>query len=202
MSMINSNSLKLFWRIMNNATWRNLHWLPHQILVYEVRVEEGYGMRWSRDCNAGDGNSETVKVILGPTDHSISNLNPEEVPDASEDSVGGDAGDGDAANDTGADGGGASLTGPGPGTSSDAIVDAPPESSAQNQAESNSGGVDPGGGGDVGGTNYKSTGVKMSATTPPQNDDLQSSTPHSRSWKFRGLVEPMMENGHELGWKH
>ncbi|KAF8664204.1 hypothetical protein AX16_000767 [Volvariella volvacea WC 439] len=48
-SVINENALKLFWRIMDHTTWRNLHWLPHKILVYEVRVEAGYGMRWYQD---------------------------------------------------------------------------------------------------------------------------------------------------------
>ncbi|KAG6810432.1 hypothetical protein H0H92_011874 [Tricholoma furcatifolium] len=46
---INEKAIALFWRIINGATWRNLHWLPHQVLVYEVRVLDGYGMRWSRD---------------------------------------------------------------------------------------------------------------------------------------------------------
>ncbi|KAL0959406.1 hypothetical protein HGRIS_014655 [Hohenbuehelia grisea] len=46
---INERALVLFWRIMDGATWRNLHWLPHQILVYEARVAEGYGMRWAQD---------------------------------------------------------------------------------------------------------------------------------------------------------
>lgn len=46
---INENSIHLFWKVMNNATWRNLHWLPHQVLAYEVRVPAGYGMRWSQD---------------------------------------------------------------------------------------------------------------------------------------------------------
>jgi hypothetical protein len=48
-AVINEKALVLFWKIMENATWRNLHWLPHQVLVYEVRVAEGYGMRWSQD---------------------------------------------------------------------------------------------------------------------------------------------------------
>jgi len=48
-SLINERSLELFWKVMNDATWRNLHWLPHEVLVYEVRVAEGYGMRWSQD---------------------------------------------------------------------------------------------------------------------------------------------------------
>lgn len=46
---INDRALVLFNKVVDNATWRNLHWLPHQVLVYEVRVEEGYGMRWSQD---------------------------------------------------------------------------------------------------------------------------------------------------------
>lgn len=46
---INERALELFWKVWNGATWRNLHWLPHQILVYEVRVFEGYGMRWAQD---------------------------------------------------------------------------------------------------------------------------------------------------------
>ncbi|KAF5340383.1 hypothetical protein D9611_007857 [Ephemerocybe angulata] len=49
---INERALKLFWKIAEGATWRNLHWLPHQVLVYEVRVEDGYGMRWSQDQSA------------------------------------------------------------------------------------------------------------------------------------------------------
>jgi len=48
-SLINERALQLFWKVMNDATWRNLHWLPHEVLVYEVRVAEGYGMRWSQD---------------------------------------------------------------------------------------------------------------------------------------------------------
>ncbi|KAF8811116.1 hypothetical protein BYT27DRAFT_7252839 [Phlegmacium glaucopus] len=52
---INDNSTALFWKVMNAATWRNLHWLPHQVLVYEVRVAEGYGMRWSQDRGDREG---------------------------------------------------------------------------------------------------------------------------------------------------
>ncbi|KAF8184797.1 hypothetical protein BJ912DRAFT_812026, partial [Pholiota molesta] len=48
-AVINEQALALFWKVMNGATWRNLHWLPHRVLVYEVRVAEGYGMRWSQD---------------------------------------------------------------------------------------------------------------------------------------------------------
>lgn len=48
-SSINERALILFERVVDNSTWRNLHWLPHQVLVYEARVAEGYGMRWSQD---------------------------------------------------------------------------------------------------------------------------------------------------------
>jgi hypothetical protein len=52
---INEKALVLFHKVMNNATWRNLHWLPYCVLVYEVRVPEGYGMRWSQDqSNKGE----------------------------------------------------------------------------------------------------------------------------------------------------
>lgn len=53
--VINERSLALFRKVMNNATWKNLHWLPHQILVYEVRVAEGYGMRWAQDLSGAEG---------------------------------------------------------------------------------------------------------------------------------------------------
>ncbi|KAF8869070.1 hypothetical protein BD779DRAFT_1589539 [Infundibulicybe gibba] len=94
-AVINERALTLFWKVQNNATWRNLHWLPHQILVYEARVSEGYGMRWSRDESAPH-------------------------PDSESDSFG--------------------------------------------------------------------------------RDDVV--TVGQRPWQFRGFVEPMMENGHEIGWRH
>ncbi len=49
---INERALLLFWRTMSTVSWRNLHWLPHSVLVYEIRVPEGYGMRWSQDQNS------------------------------------------------------------------------------------------------------------------------------------------------------
>ena len=47
---INTRALELYHRISDGASWRNLHWLPHRVLVYEMRVPEGYGMRWAQDC--------------------------------------------------------------------------------------------------------------------------------------------------------
>jgi hypothetical protein len=52
-------------QVMDNASWRNLHWLPHTVLVYEARVQEGYGMRWSQDRSAftvATANEESVPV--------------------------------------------------------------------------------------------------------------------------------------------
>jgi len=60
-SAINEDSLSLFWKVMNGATWRNLHWLPHKVLVYEVRLAEGYGMRWAQDLSGCD-----IQVQVGP----------------------------------------------------------------------------------------------------------------------------------------
>ncbi|KAF9235959.1 hypothetical protein BU15DRAFT_89368 [Melanogaster broomeanus] len=94
---INERALLLFARVMDHATWRNLHWLPHRLLVYEVRVEEGYGMRWSQD-----------RGLAGET------------------------------------GGGENLDNAAP------LVD----------------------------------------------------TTSQSPWIFRGFLEPMMENGHEVGWRH
>ncbi|KAG6909977.1 hypothetical protein DXG01_013977 [Tephrocybe rancida] len=64
-SVINERAIALFWKVMNSATWRNLHWLPHQVLVYEARVLEGYGMRWSLDeKNHTESDADTEKERL------------------------------------------------------------------------------------------------------------------------------------------
>lgn len=54
-TVLNENALELFWRIVNTTSWRNLHWLPHKVLVYEMREPEGYGMRWSQDQSVNEG---------------------------------------------------------------------------------------------------------------------------------------------------
>ena len=33
-------------RILAGACWLNIHFLPHEIAVYEIRCKEGYGARW------------------------------------------------------------------------------------------------------------------------------------------------------------
>ena len=110
-SSINSLALALFHKICDshNATWRNVHWLPHHVLVYEVRVKEGYGMRWSQDW-------------------------------------------------------GGRASGPWPDEDS----------------------------GDAGGSKNQEKLAKDS------DHDEHPPPP----WTFRGFVEPMMENGHELKWRH
>ncbi|RDB14565.1 hypothetical protein Hypma_016234 [Hypsizygus marmoreus] len=63
-AVINDKALALFHKVVDGATWRNLHWLPHRVLVYEVRVPEGYGMRWSQDrSGVEDGEGVEVKVV-------------------------------------------------------------------------------------------------------------------------------------------
>ncbi|KAJ3794889.1 hypothetical protein GGU11DRAFT_817901 [Lentinula aff. detonsa] len=70
-STINEKALILFWKIIATVTWRNLHWLPHSVLVYEIRVKDGYGMRWSQDQSIGEvkgtlsGNVEPPWVFRG-----------------------------------------------------------------------------------------------------------------------------------------
>lgn len=54
-AVLNEKSLELFWKIANTTSWRNLHWLPHKVLVYEMREPEGYGMRWSQDHSVKEG---------------------------------------------------------------------------------------------------------------------------------------------------
>jgi hypothetical protein len=44
----NEEARSVFERIWEGASWRNVHSLPHGIIAYEVRVDEGYGMRWTR----------------------------------------------------------------------------------------------------------------------------------------------------------
>ena len=62
---INAGALALFWRVVGGATWRNLHWLPHEVLVYEVRVAAGYGMRWSQDQAAAGRGEDAPWVFRG-----------------------------------------------------------------------------------------------------------------------------------------
>ncbi|KAI0699473.1 hypothetical protein BC835DRAFT_572473 [Cytidiella melzeri] len=111
---INERAIELFWKVWSGATWRNLHWLPHQVLVYEVRVAEGYGMRWAQDRGRpSDMDGGFCKPKHEDSSASINSASRESDAGASE--------------------------------------------------------------------------VRLADPTP---------------WTFRGFVEPMMENGHEVGWRH
>ncbi|KXN82903.1 hypothetical protein AN958_02055 [Leucoagaricus sp. SymC.cos] len=100
--ILNEGAHTLFCKIVKEASWRNLHMLPHDVLAYEMRVPEGYGMRWSRDLKAMKEKKEGFE---------------------------------------------------------DGHV----------------------------GDEEKEDGPSEASESP---------------WTFRGFVEPMMENGHELGWRH
>lgn len=51
----NKHALGLLEKIMNNAVWINIHWLPHDVYIIEMRQDQGYGMRWSADGNSFRG---------------------------------------------------------------------------------------------------------------------------------------------------
>ena len=43
----NEDSRKLAVRMIRNVVWINVHGLPHEVSVLEMRVKEGYGLRWA-----------------------------------------------------------------------------------------------------------------------------------------------------------
>ncbi|KYQ89937.1 hypothetical protein DLAC_08507 [Tieghemostelium lacteum] len=43
----NTRSEKCIVKILTNTSWINIHLLPHNIPIIEIRNEEGYGLRWS-----------------------------------------------------------------------------------------------------------------------------------------------------------
>lgn len=45
----NEHALGIAEKILDSAVWINIHIIPHDVRVLEVRLEEGYGMRWSGD---------------------------------------------------------------------------------------------------------------------------------------------------------
>ncbi|KAH3757516.1 ASCH domain protein [Pelomyxa schiedti] len=45
----NQMALDALRRILANTAWLNIHQLPHNIVIYEVRNAEGYGARWLAD---------------------------------------------------------------------------------------------------------------------------------------------------------
>ncbi|CAD5123726.1 DgyrCDS12044 [Dimorphilus gyrociliatus] len=45
----NEHAFKILGKILDNSTWINIHWLPHDVIICEVRQENGYGARWTHD---------------------------------------------------------------------------------------------------------------------------------------------------------
>ena len=46
-SDINERAEQMIFTILNNAAWMNIHMLPQDVSVFEVRTVEGYGVRWT-----------------------------------------------------------------------------------------------------------------------------------------------------------
>jgi hypothetical protein len=144
---------------MDGATWRNLHWLPHAVLVYEVRVPEGYGMRWSQDRSA-----LVTGEDVGGTASEASASAPPESPAA--------------------EGAQTVAASPPVNTRPEVITSAcaTPEPDAVSPSTKES---------------ALPTDAPLDAPAPPA-----SAAPAEPPWLFRGLVEPMMPNGHEVHWRH
>lgn len=51
----NEHANAILMRILKDASWINIHLLPHNLKVIEVRCAEGYGARWSHDGAAFRG---------------------------------------------------------------------------------------------------------------------------------------------------
>ncbi|CAG5117240.1 unnamed protein product [Candidula unifasciata] len=45
----NEHAMKILNKILDNAVWINIYWLPHYSCIIEVRQNQGYGIRWSVD---------------------------------------------------------------------------------------------------------------------------------------------------------
>lgn len=45
----NEHAFKKVSQILDNATWINIHQLPHDVVIIEARQENGYGARWTCD---------------------------------------------------------------------------------------------------------------------------------------------------------
>lgn len=52
----NAAAQAIFDRIWDNASWRNIFWLPHDMLAFEIRVKQGYGMRFQRPIRQSASN--------------------------------------------------------------------------------------------------------------------------------------------------
>uniref|UniRef100_A0A0B6ZPP1 Uncharacterized protein n=1 Tax=Arion vulgaris TaxID=1028688 RepID=A0A0B6ZPP1_9EUPU len=45
----NNHAFTLLNKVLDNAVWINIHWLPHDVFIIEARQDQGYGLRWSAD---------------------------------------------------------------------------------------------------------------------------------------------------------
>jgi len=48
-SLKNKMAQEICLQILVNTVWMNIHLLPHEIKIFEVRTSDGYGARWSFD---------------------------------------------------------------------------------------------------------------------------------------------------------
>ncbi|KAI8139103.1 hypothetical protein BJV82DRAFT_274173 [Fennellomyces sp. T-0311] len=50
-TMKNDHANQILIKILNDPVWVNLHSLPHDRTVYEIRQSQGYGVRWVADAH-------------------------------------------------------------------------------------------------------------------------------------------------------
>lgn len=60
----NASAEACFARIWDAATWRNIFALPHRWIAFEIRVQEGYGMRFQMSEDKGE--SWTFRGFVEP----------------------------------------------------------------------------------------------------------------------------------------
>ncbi|XP_005104583.3 uncharacterized protein LOC101864002 [Aplysia californica] len=58
----NRHALELCTKVLDNAVWINIHWLPHDVFIIEARQAQGYGVRWSADASMFRGFLEPQMV--------------------------------------------------------------------------------------------------------------------------------------------
>ena len=47
----NEHAVNILQKVFVDISWINIHILPHDVIVLEVRCSQGYGLRWSHDGN-------------------------------------------------------------------------------------------------------------------------------------------------------
>jgi len=61
----NTLAINVLTKILNNVIWANIHQLPHNIRIYEVRHEDGYGARWGMVDEEVNGSKRTIIDFRG-----------------------------------------------------------------------------------------------------------------------------------------